>query len=223
MWNHLTYRGLVLKGRCLGCSVYVLAMFPLLSLGPIAAQEQGGTPVSSSVTSAQQFQYYLDRTYGWQALSWLGTDAISDHFSPRPEWGRGPGGFGCDYGSLFGRRLVSTTTELGVGLVLREDVRYHPSQRTGLLPRLQYVMAHAFLDVGPEGGFEPAYARFAGIAAGAIIAPAWHQRPLSAPAFFSDVAFGALDQLQNSLLSEFGPDLRKLGRKVRRTVITNSS
>lgn len=174
--------------------------------------------MTSSVTSAQQFQDYLNRTYGWQTLSWLATDAISDHFSARPEWGRGPGGFGCDYGSRFGRRLVSTSAELGVSLVLHEDVRFHPSQRTGLLPRLRYAMAHAFLDVGPGGRFEPAYARFAGIAAGAIVAPAWHERSLSAPVFFSDVAFGTLDQLQNSLLSEFGPDLRKLGRKVRRTV-----
>ena len=174
--------------------------------------------LGSRVTSAQQFQYYLDRAYGWQTLSWLATDAASDYLFSRPEWGRGPGGFGCNYGSRFGRRFITTTTELGVSLVLREDIRFHPSQRKGFLPRLRYAMAHAFLDSGPGGGFEPAYARFAGIAAGAIIAPAWHQRPLSAPAFFSDVAFGALDQLQNSLLSEFGPDLRKLGRKVRRTV-----
>jgi hypothetical protein len=205
--------------RCHGSSLHFLAVFWLLSLAHIAAQDQENTPPGSNVTSAQQFQHYLDRTFGWQTLSWLATDAASDHFASRPEWGRGPGGFGCDYGSLFGERLINTTTELGVSLVLREDMRYHPSQRKGFLPRVRYAVAHAFLDSGPGGRYEPAYARFAGIATSALIAPAWHQRSLSVPDFFEDFTFGALGQMQNSLLSEFSPDLRRLGRTMRQKVL----
>ena len=214
-----TRAGLGVKTRRLGCILHFIALFWLFSLAHAAAQEPHQAPLDSSVMSAQQFQYYLDRTYGWQTLSWLATDALSDHFSSRPEWGRGPGGYGCEYGSRFGRRLISTTAELGLGLILREDTRFHPSQRKGLLPRLRYAMAHAFLDGAPGGGFEPAYARFVGITAGALIAPAWHQRSLSAPAFFQDITFGTLGQVQNSLLSELGPDLLKLGRKVRHKVL----
>ena len=215
-----TYRppGAAVNRRRFGSRLQFLAVFWLLSLAHMAAQDTDRTPPASPVTSAQQFQYYLDRTYGWQTLSWLATDAVSDHFSSRPEWGRGAGGFGCDYGSLFGRRLISTTTELGVSLALREDLRFHPSLRKGFLPRLRYAMAHAFLDSGPGGGIEPAYARFAGIATGALIAPAWHQRSLSGPGFFEDFTFGTLGQIQNSLLSEFSPDLRMLGRKLRQKV-----
>jgi len=205
--------------RCLGSCLHFLAAFWLLSLAHIAAEDPDRAPPAAPVTPAQQFQYYLDRTYGWQTLSWLATDAAGDYLSSRPEWGRGPGGFGCDYGSLFGRRLINTTTELGVSLVLHEDMRFHPSHRQGFLPRLRYAMGHAFLDSGPGGGFEPAYARFAGIATGALIAPSWHQRSLSGPSFFEDFTFGALGQVQTSLLSEFSPELQMLGRKVRQKVL----
>jgi hypothetical protein len=83
-----------------------------------------------------------------------------------------------------------------------------------------YAMTHAFLGSVPGGKFEPAYARFAAITSGALIAPAWHARSLSASGFFADVTFGMLDQLQNSLLNEFSPDLQKVGRKVRKKLLS---
>ncbi len=106
-----------------------------------------------------------------------------------------------------------------MGLVLHEDTRFHPSQRRGFLPRMQYAITHAFLASVPGGKFEPAYARFAAITSSALIAPAWHQRSLSASGFFEDFTFGMLGQLQNSLLNEFSPDLQKLGRNVRKKVL----
>jgi hypothetical protein len=84
---------------------------------------------------------------------------------------------------------------------------------------MRYATAHAFLDSVPGGKFGPAYARFAAITSGALIAPSWHQRSLSASGFFEDLTFGMLGQLQNSLLSEFSPDLQKLGRKVRKKLL----
>jgi len=102
--------------------------------------------------------------------------------------------------------------------VLHEDTRFHPSQRRGYLPRMRYAMTHAFLDSVPGGKTEPAYARFAAITSGALIAPSWHHRSLSVSGFFEDFTFGMLGQLQNSLLNEFSPDLQKLGRTVRKKV-----
>jgi len=85
---------------------------------------------------------------------------------------------------------------------------------------MRYAMTHAFLDSVPGGKFEPAYARFAAVASGALIAPAWHQRSLAPSSFFEDFTFGMLGQLQNSLLNEFSPDLQKLGRNVRKKVFS---
>jgi hypothetical protein len=221
--RHQVYRGPAgppVNSSSVGSCLRLLVLLWLLSRAAAAAQNPEIPPLSPQpATSAPQFQGYLDRTYGWQPLSWLATDTAIDLLRSRPEWGRGPGGFGCQYASAFGRRLISNSAELAVGLELHEDTGFHPSQRRGFLPRMQYAMTHAFLASVPGGKFEPAYARFAAITSGALVAPAWHQRSLSASGFFEDFTFGMLGQLQNSLLNEFSPDLQKLGRNVRKKVL----
>ena len=207
-----------IDGSSVGPCLQLLVLLCLLLQASAAAQDLELPPPTPPATSAPQFQRYLDRTYGWQTLSWLASDTAIDLLRSRPEWGRGPGGFGCQYASAFGRRLISNSVELGVGLVLHEDTRFHLSQRRGFLTRMKYAMTHAFLDSVPGGKFEPAYARFAAVTSGALITPAWHQRSLSASGFFEDFTFGMLGQLQNSLLNEFSPDLQKLGRNVRKKV-----
>ena len=208
-----------MNSSSVGPCLRLLVLLGLLLQASAAAQDSElPTATPPAPASAPQFQDYLDHTYGWQPLSSLATDTAIDFLRSRPEWGRGPGGFGCQYASAFGRRLISNSVEFGVRPVLHEDTRFHPSQRRGYLPRMQYAMTHAFLDSVRGGKFESAYARFAAITSGALIAPAWHQRSLSASGFFEDVTFGMLGQLQNSLLNEFSPDLQKLGRNVRKKV-----
>lgn len=199
----------------------LLALF-FLSVAFAAAEDLEPFLSTPPLTAAHPFQEYLERTYGWQTLSWLATDTAIDHLRSRPEWGSGPGGFGCQYASAFGRRLISNSVELGVGLALHEDTRFHLSGRVGILPRMRYAMAHAFLDSVPGGKFEPAYARFAAITSGALVAPSWHRQTLSASGFFLDMSSGMLNQLQNSLLNEFGPDLQKLGQKIRKKVLSQA-
>ena len=201
-----------------GFCLRLVLLWLLLQASAAAQDPELPPPTPAPATSAPQFQRYLDRTYGWQTLSWLASDTAIDLLRSRPEWGRGPGGFGCQYASAFGRRLISNSVQLGVGLVLHEDTRFHPSQSRGFLPRIKYATTHAFLDSVPGGKFQPAYARFAAVTSGALIAPSWHQRSLSASGFFEDFTFGMLGQLQNSLLNEFSPDLQKLGRNVRKKV-----
>jgi hypothetical protein len=197
----------------------LLALF-CVSLAFASAEELEPFLSTPPVIPAQPFQNYLDRTFGWQTLTWLATDTAIDHLRSRPEWGRGPGGFGCQYASGFGRRLISNSVELGVGLALHEDTRFHFSGRNGFMPRMRYAMAHAFIDSVRGGKFEPAYARFAAITSSALIAPSWHRQTLSASGFFLDLTSGILGQLQNSVLYEFGPDLQRLGQKIRKKVLS---
>src|SRR5262249_37085745 len=142
-----------------------------------------------------------------------------DHLLWDPEWGRGFGGYGYQYASGFGRRLISNTVEFGAILMLRQDTRYRPSRQKGLFRRVRDAATHAFRAPGPNGEFQPSYARFAGITGGALITPAWHKHGLSAHCFGRNMAFSATDQVQNSLLTEFSPDLLKIGRQVRRKVL----
>lgn len=170
-------------------------------------------------TSEERFRYYLHRTYAWQKMGWLAADTALDHLLNEPEWGRGLGGYGCQYASSFGRRLISNSVEFGAILISGQDTRFRPSRQKGLLPRIRYAVSHAFLATSASGNIEPAYTRFAGITGGALIAPVWHQRSLSASRFGRDLAFSTLDQVQNSLLTEFSPDMLRIGRGIRKKLL----
>jgi hypothetical protein len=184
-----------------------------------AADDIEAAQADASSTTPQRFQYYLARTYSWQRMSWLAADTGLDRLLGSTEWGRGFDGYGCTYASSFGRRVINNSVEFGAVLALKQDTRYRPSHLTGFLPRVRYAAFHAFLATGEGGRIEPAYARFAGIAGGALIAPAWHRHTLSASGFGQDMAFSALDQVQNSLLTEFSPDLERMGRKIQRKIL----
>jgi hypothetical protein len=196
----------------------LLTWSPFFFVVCAAAQDPGAEPPQQS-NSSDRFQTYLQRTYSWQKMSWLAVDTGIDHLLHESEWGRGMGGYGCHYASGFGRRLINNSVEFGATLVLRQDTRFRPSHRTGLFPRLNYAVTHAFLATGESGRVEPAYSRFAGITGGALIAPAWHRHTLSASGFGQDLAFSALDQVQNSLLTEFSPDMLRVGRSVRKKLL----
>ena len=198
---------------------FFLSSLPFFFLACAAAQDPSEALPQQSSTS-ERFQYYLQRTYSWQRMSWLAADTGLDHLLHESEWGRGMGGYGCHYASGFGRRLINNSVEFGAILVLRQDTRFRPSHRTGLFPRLSYAVSHAFLATSERGRIQPAYARFAGITGGALIAPAWHSHPLSASGFGQDLAFSALDQVQNSLLTEFSPDMQRVGRAIRKKLFS---
>ena len=152
-------------------------------------------------------------------MTWLAADTAFDQLLGKPEWGGGMGGYGCHYASGFGRRLISNSVEFGGVLLFRQDTRFRPSHRTGIIPRIKYATAHAFVATGDGGKIEPAYARFAGIAGGALIAPAWHRHGLTLSGFRKDLLFSTLDQVQNSLLTEFSPDIERVGRSIRKKVL----
>lgn len=154
-------------------------------------------------------------------MSWLGVDTAIDHLLNDPEWGSGPGGYACRYASGFGRRVVGNSVEFGVGLMLKQDVGFRSSHRSGLAPRLRYAATHAITARGKGGAEGPAYARYAGIMGTALVAPAWHQRKLSGSGFALDMGFSALDQVENSFLTEFTPDLKHFGRQIWRRVSRN--
>src|SRR5260370_15333051 len=126
-----------------------------------AAQDPGADPPQLS-NSSDRFQTYLQRTYSWQKMSWLAVDTGIDHLLHESEWGRGMGGYGCHYASGCGRRLINSSVEFGATLVSRQDTRFRPPHRTGLLPRLDYALTHAFLVTSESRTVEPALAPLPG-------------------------------------------------------------
>jgi hypothetical protein len=210
-----------------------LAVFVLFPLACALAQDLISTPSSTTpdittppgttpaitvppITAAERFKYYVDRTYGWQQMGGTAVSTGIDYMIARPEWGRGIGGFSSSYASSFGRRVVTNSAEFGAASALREDIRFRPSRRIGFVPRLKYATAHAFLAYGPSNQVEPGYARFVGITGVALIEPTWHPAGLTGASFGKNVGLRSLDQVEQSMLTEFGPDLKRLSQRLRK-------
>ena len=149
-------------------------------------------------------------------MAMLGVDSAFDQFMREPrEWGRGADGFGYRYGSAFGRRFVRNSIELGAGIAFKEDTRFRPSGEKGLMRRFRFAAANAFLARGPDGERTFAYSRLAATVGGPLIASTWHPCSRSPGYYAESVGYGYLGHLQNSLLTEFSPDMIRLGKKVR--------
>jgi hypothetical protein len=134
-------------------------------------------------------------------------------------WARGPNDFGCRYGSAFGTRVMRNSIELLAGAALHEDARFKPSGQAGFSRRLKYAFKNALLATDGEGRKRLAYSRLGGTAGGILIVSAWSPRPLTAPQFFEDFGFGLVGHLENSLLTEFTPDMKKVGTNLRHKIL----
>jgi hypothetical protein len=191
-----------------------LAIFAVCGTAAFAQQPPAGPAAAFSLED--RMKHYVHRTYSWQRMAILGVDSAFEQVTREPrEWGRGPAGFGYRYGSGFGRRLVRNSIELGAGIALREDTRFHPSQEKGLWRRIRYASLNSLMARTDAGGRTFSYARLSATVGGPLIASTWHPCRRSPSHFAESVGFGYLSHLQNSLLTEFSPDMIRLGKRVR--------
>lgn len=177
-----------------------------------SALAQTAQPVSTD----ERLRYYVHRTYGWERIALMGADTVLDQVLKEPrEWGREPQDFAYRYSSRFGRRIVRNSIELGAGILFHEDTRLKPSGRRGFWERLRYAATNTYLAPGGDGERTFSYARLASTAGGIFIPSAWQpceRTPGRYAMRFGNAYFG---HLQNSILTEFSPDLLQFGRKVR--------
>jgi hypothetical protein len=200
--------------RAWTCNAPQFALCAIATLAPLYAQPLPSN--AKSFTGQARIQHYLHRTYSWQRMSLLAADTAIDHFlDPSSEWARGPSGFTHRYCSSFGKRVASNTIEFGLGFALREDTRLRASNSAGFGNRVRYAATHAFLASTADGNTRFAYSRFAATAGGALIASTWRPRPLTASSFFEEVSFSFVGRLQDSFLTEFGPDMKRFGARIR--------
>lgn len=182
----------------------------------ISVYAQGPTGGAAAFPLDERVRHYVHRTYSWQRMSLLGADTVVDQLFGEPrEWGRGPSSFMYRYSSGFGRRIVRNSIELGVGIALKEDTRFTPSSETSLLRRIQAASTRSLTSPDEHGGRKFAYSRLAATVGGVLIASTWHPCERTPGHFMGSIAFGYVGHLQNSLLSEFSPDMIRVGKKVR--------
>lgn len=187
-------------------------------LAPLYGQQ--ATPVTPAFGWGERFAYYVKNTYGWRQMGLLAVDAGFDHLLRDPKyWARGASDYGCRYGADFGQRVTRNSIELLAGAALHEDARMKPSGADRFGKRLEYAFKHALLATDDRGRERPAYSRLAATAGGVLLGYAWSPQPLTAPQVFENLGFGLIGHLENSLFTEFTPDMKRVGMNLRRKIL----
>jgi hypothetical protein len=150
----------------------------LCAAAPSATQAQKGAAVKRVVNARMAAQT--------AAGAGIGTLRNSPH-----EWGTGPLGFGKRFASGFGRHVVKTGIQAGVGGLRHEDLHYHRSNLHGTFPRLKYAVKSTFwVPRTNRTGKTVALGRISGNVGSGLISRAW--QPASTAGLGAGLATGGI-------------------------------
>jgi hypothetical protein len=120
-------------------------------------------------------------------------------------------GFADRYGMRKTSIVTGNAIEASAGLILREDPRYFRLATRPLKNRFGNVVRLTFTARGHDGGFEPAYARYAAILGSSFLSNTWrvHSEASTHDALLRTFeGFGG--RLAANAFAEFWPDIRRL-------------
>jgi len=184
-------------------------------------QDSPGPAAAEKYDFKAQFRWYAKRTYTdpWRHIELIGAVTVDDYlFGGLKRWGTGLSGWGKSLAPVYGQRVVANTTEFLLGALVGDDARYWRSGKKGLTSKLWYATTHAFTARARSGHTRPAYSRVIAVTAGTLIANQWREDPKTGGDLTRALIFGVTDKIQDDLLNEFGPDLRRFGRKIWRKI-----
>jgi hypothetical protein len=183
----------------------------------LANQHRTLAVLPTSFTTAARWSYYLHRTYHPQRLGILAVETALDHVLRQPAcWDRSASSYLTRYSRSFDRRLIRNTAEFGAGLLTGEDLRYQRLGTGSLHARVWHAARGAFLANMKDGRARPAYTRFAGATIAEVGTAHWTGQKITPTWLGQALGEGALDQIETNLLDEFAPDLRRIGKVLRR-------
>lgn len=191
------------------------------SLAPVAAAAVPSIavlPVQPPFTLEDRWNHYLRRTYSWQRMSLLAADITLDMSLSPGECGRSANCFNDRFAGAFFRRSTRTSIEFVAGALLNEDIRRRRSNRHGFGPRLKYSLSHAFAAYHSDGTAGPAWSRFIGAAGGIAVTSGWSGQAVCGGRMLNSFSWATASNVQDSLLNEFGPDLKRFGLKIGRSL-----
>ena len=196
-------------------SVAALALVVVLVPATVAAQAgQGaepGTDPYTPPTGGDRIGWVVGGNTSPLALAVVALDsawATVDN-SPR-EWHGGVGGLSRRFADEEATGVISMSIESGLGSVWGEDPRYARLGRRGVWRRMGYAVRAVVLAPRPDGHLAPAWARFAGNAAGNLVENAWLPASSRTPARnLWRVADGFAGRLVSNVWAEFWPDIRR--------------
>jgi hypothetical protein len=183
---------------------------------------------SSQPTATGKFEFrsrlmwYTQRTYTdpWQPVRLIGDVTVDDFvFGGTKRWGSGVSGWGKALSSVWGQRVIDNTAELLLGTLVGDDARYRSSEERGVVRRSLHAIVSAFTARARSGNTRPAYSRTIAITAGTLIANQWRSDPRTGGHLTRALVFGVTDKIQEDLLQEFSPDLKRFGHRTWREVL----
>ncbi len=107
--------------ECLRLFALFSPLFLICAVAQDLTEDPKTDPISPVSPATARFQYYWQRTYSWGVLSDLAVHAGIDHFTSKPEFGRGLDDYTCRFASDFGHKFITTSTEFGVSSLLHEE------------------------------------------------------------------------------------------------------
>jgi hypothetical protein len=110
----------------------------------------------------------------------------------------------------MGETAVKNTVQFGVGAALREDPRYFPSGRRGVLRRAWHAVTFVFVPRNDHGGRTVGAARIAGTLSAGFVSNAWYPERLSDTSHaLSRTGISLGGEAAVNLFHEFWPDIKR--------------
>lgn len=180
------------------------ALYPNAAMGP--------------QTFHDKFMEYAVPTFGPRALVSPALPAGFYMASPPShyprEWRQGAEAFGRNYGDEFARSVSMETARFATGALLREDLRYHPSESKNAFSRTGHALLFTFFDKSDSGHSRLAFANITGAAAGGYVGNAYLPHGFN-DATHADVRAGLMlgGIAAGNLMHEFGPEIYRFCKR----------
>ena len=196
-----------------------LSMLLFFAARCIYPQDASPSPPVEISDFKAEVAWYTRRTYTdpWRHVRLIGEVTVDDYiFGGLERWGSGLSGYGKSLASVYGLRVIDNTAEFLLGTLVGDDARYRSSDKRGVVGRSLHATVDAFTARARSGNTRPAYLRIIAITAGTLIANQWRSDPRTGSSLTGALIFGVTDKIQDDLLQEFSPDLKRFGRSTRR-------
>lgn len=175
------------------------------------------TPQDIKFCFKARLDLYLKRTYldPKRHILLLGEVAFDDYASGGLEkWGSGISGYGKSLAPAYGQKVINNSVEFAAGAIIGDDARYRMSTSHGFMKRGLHAIGATFTATDKTGRIRPAYSRIVAISGALLISNQWRPRPLTGLSLGDALIFNVTDMAQDNLLTEFTPELKRLGNKI---------
>lgn len=131
------------------------------------------------------------------------------------QWRCGASGFGRLYGDAFAFQTAAQSGRFVAAVAFHEDPSYSKSTSLNPFARAAHAIVFTAFDKSDSGHIIPAFSNFAGAASAGFVGSAYLPRGYNDPSHALDrtaIAFAGF--AVTNLLSEFGPELRSVEKKL---------